>query len=128
MKRRDVALGVLALAVAGGMAAAKVLDRLPGVEEPDLQVPDEAVATYLRAMDRGELVLFGLILDRSMLSPVQVEYVYTFDGEAPRVKVFSRLTRTLPAPGDSGCTIRGVSAILDADGHIVEIEAHIWPE
>jgi hypothetical protein len=36
MKRRDVALGVLALAVAGGMAAAKVLDRLPGVEEPDL--------------------------------------------------------------------------------------------
>lgn len=90
--------------------------------------PDEVVEMYFQAVGRGELVVFDRKLNRSMLIPVRVEYVYELNSAIPRVKVYSELKEAMPVPGQENCELRGVSAILDADGRIIETEAHIWPE
>jgi hypothetical protein len=90
--------------------------------------PHEVVEIYFQAVERGELVVFDRKLSKSMLIPVSVEYVYDLKRATPSVKVYSELKQPMPVPGQESCKLRGVSAILDADGRIIETEAHIWPE
>ena len=100
------------------------LDRI----KPQFHEPHEVVEIYFQAVGRGELVVFDRKLDKSMLIPVRVEYVYELDSAIPRIKVYSELKEFMPVPGQTNCKLRGVSVILDADGRIIETEAHIWPE
>ena len=100
----------------------------PGRIELQLRDPHEVVEIYFRAVDRGELLVFERKIDKSMLVPVSVEYVYALDNPIPRVKVYSELKEPLPVPGHEGCKIHGVSAILDPGGRIIETAAHIRPE
>jgi hypothetical protein len=88
----------------------------------------EVVEIYFQAVARGELVVFDRKLDKSMLKPVRVEYVYELNSTIPRVKVYSELKEPIPIPDHRNCTLRGVSATLDANGRIIETEVHIWPE
>lgn len=100
----------------------------PEAIKPAFHEPQEIIESYLRAVDRGEMVVFDTVLNKSMLVPVSVEYVYELDNPAPKIKVYSKLKQSMPVPGQQDCELRAVSAILDADGHIIETEAHIWTE
>ena len=92
---------------------------------PRVEDPDDLVQRYLEAVDRGELVIFGQTLGRSMIVPARVEYAYELSSRTTRIKVFSNLKEPLPVPGQSDCRILGVGAAME-DGHITEIESHIW--
>ena len=120
---------VLVMVVAvGGDTVAHVVERPLGKLKSQFHDPHEIVEIYFQAVDRGELVVFERKLNKSMLVPVSVEYVYELESAIPRVKVYSELKQPVPVPGQESCKLRGISAVLDADGRIIETEAHIWPE
>jgi|APFre7841882724_1041349.scaffolds.fasta_scaffold50850_3 hypothetical protein len=90
-----------------------------------IEDPDTVVQRYLAAVERGELEIFGLKIERSMLNPVRVEYVYDLSNRTTLIKVHSNLKQPLPVPGQRGCQILSVGAVME-DGHITEIESHVW--
>jgi hypothetical protein len=90
-----------------------------------IEDPDPVVQRYLDAVDRGELVIFGQTLARSMLIPARVEYVYELSNRTTRIKVYSDLKEPLAVPDQPDCKVLGVSAVLE-DGIITEIESHVW--
>lgn len=92
---------------------------------PRIEDPDYLVQRYLEAVDRGELVIFGQTLARSMIVPARVEYAYELSSRTTRIRVYSNLKESLPVPGQSDCRILSVGAVME-DGHITEIESHIW--
>lgn len=94
---------------------------------PHIVQPDIVVERFLQAVDRGELVVFGRVIDRSMILPLQVEYVYALPTRTTRVKVYAGLKEPLPVPGRRGCQVRALGSLLE-DGRITEIESHIWME
>jgi hypothetical protein len=95
----------------------------PGM--PRIEDPDSLVDRFLQAVDRGELTVYGHRIDRPMIAPVRVEYVYELADRAMRIKIYSNLNAPLPVPGQDDCRILGVSAIME-DGSITEIESHVW--
>lgn len=60
-----------------------------------------------------------------MIVPARVEYVYELSSRATRIRVHSNLKQPLPVPGRPDCQILSVSAVME-DGHITEIESHVW--
>jgi hypothetical protein len=126
---RGFAILIVAISVACGTGTfAHVVEGPLDQIRPQFHSPHEVVEIFLRAVGRGELVVFDRKLNESMLIPVSVEYVYELTSATPRVKVYSKLKQPMPVPGQESCKLRGVSAILDAEGRIIETEAHIWPE
>ena len=90
--------------------------------------PKEIIDVFLKAVDRGELIVFEQTIDKSILIPLRVEYVYELNGSQPTVKIYSELKRLTPVPLHDGIKLRGISAILNDDGHIIEIRAHVISE
>jgi hypothetical protein len=95
------------------------------IAEPHFTSPRTVIGTFLRAVSRGELLVFGRELMETMITPIHVEYVFELDDPIPSTRVYSRLNRALPLPGCDGCRIEGVSAELSLDGRIVGIETHL---
>jgi len=114
-----------ALLVNSGHASVYAPESLPDTHGPTVADPDDLVRNYLKAVDRGELKVFGRVLDRSMITPVRVEYIFELSNRARKVKVYSNLKEPMPVPGQQDCRVLGVSSILD-DGNIVETESHVW--
>ena len=119
------ALLLCATALDAAQAALPVPRHLIDPDTPRIEDPDSLADRFLQAVDRGELVVFGHTLDRTMIVPVRVEYVYELADRAMRIKVYSNLNQPLPVPGQDDCRILGVSAIME-DGSITEIESHVW--
>jgi hypothetical protein len=127
MKLRYCVLLALGLFIAGcNYTFAYALERTPGPVKPDFSEPHEIVDIYLKAVSRGELIVFDRKLDKSMITPVRVEYIYDINSTISSVTVYSELKQPIPAP--ENCSVRGVSATLDSDGHIIEVKAHIWAD
>lgn len=105
-----------------------VEEKQPGRIKPGFHEPQAVVELYLKAVARGELVVFDKVLTGSLLVPVSVQYVYELDNAIPKIKVYSKLKQPMQVPGQLGCELRSVSAIIDAAGHIIETEAHIWSD
>lgn len=125
---RTIYVVLLLLAIASfnsSHASMHVPEYLPEPDRPTLANPDDLVRTYLKAVDRGELKVFGRTLDRSMITPVRVEYIFELSSRTRKVNIYSDLTEPMPVPGQQDCRVGGVSAILD-DGHIVETQSHVW--
>ena len=95
------------------------------LDSPEIGAPDPLVERFLEAVDRGELNLFGQTLDRAMVVPARIEYVFDLFSRTTRIKVYSNLKAPMPAPGQTECHILGVSAVME-DGTITEIESHVW--
>ncbi|MBI1285073.1 MAG: hypothetical protein GC183_12140 [Thiobacillus sp.] len=106
-------------------ASVSVPEHLIDPEQPRMEDPDTIVRRYLVAVDRGELEIFGQKLDRSMLTPVRVEYVYDLSSRTVRIRIHSNLKQPLPVPGQHDCQILSVGAEMEG-GHITEIESHVW--
>ena len=79
---------------------------------------------FLEAVDNGQLILFDMHIDRSMINPEHVEYIYTLENHVPTVKVYSTLTTSIPLPIMPDMQIVGVSAVLDREGRIIEAIVH----
>lgn len=124
---KSILLAWLLCALVSGAAQASVpvSEHLINAAAPKIEDPDTVVQRYLAAVDRGELEIFGLKLDRSMLNPVRVEYVYDLSSRTTRIKILSNLKQPLPVPGELGCQILSVGAEME-NGHITEIESHVW--
>lgn len=126
MKINSFSAWVCMLLMAGsGGVCAHGLEQAPAPVAPRFSAPHEVVKIFLEAVKRGELVVMGRTLDASMLKPVRVEYVYELDDAVPRVMVYSEIDPPLSVPAHAGCRLRGIGAMLDADGHIVGTEAHL---
>lgn len=93
--------------------------------KPKIEDPDNLVHAFLQAVDRGELRVFGRTLDRSMIIPVRVEYVYELSSRKTRVKVHSNLKEPIAVPDQQDCRVSSVSAVIEG-GSIIEIESHVW--
>lgn len=129
MKIRCYALLALGLYIAGNnYTFALVVEGSPGAIKPDFSGPHEVVNIYLKAVSRGELIVFDQKLDESMITPVRVEHVYDINSAISSVIVYSELKQPIPVPIQENCSVRGVSATLDSDGHIIEIKVHIWSD
>lgn len=127
MKTGNFAILVFVLMSAGSQfSLAHISERPLGSIRPEFQEPHKVIDVYYQAVDRGELIVFDRTLNKSMITPVSVEYVYRLNSAIPKVKVYSELKQPISVPGDENCELRGVSSILNANGRIVETEAHIW--
>lgn len=107
---------------------AHVLELPPGTAKHKFYAPHKVIDMFFKAVDRGELIVFDKKIDKSMLIPIQVEYVYELNSAVPKIKVYSDFKKPFPVQGQRNCKIRGVSATLDEEGLIIETETHIWPE
>jgi hypothetical protein len=106
-------------------AAVAVPRHLITPDAPRIEDPEHLIHRFLLAVDRGELEIFDQKLDRSMIVPVRVEYVYALASKSTRIKVYSELKTPLPVPGQGDCRILGVSTVME-EGMITEIESHVW--
>jgi len=90
--------------------------------------PKEIIDVFLKAVDRGELIVFEQTIDKSILIPLRVEYIYKLDGSQPTVIIYSEIKKLIHIPEHEGIRLRGISTILDSVGHIIEIRVHVIPE
>ncbi|MDH5766530.1 MAG: hypothetical protein OEZ38_10990 [Gammaproteobacteria bacterium] len=97
----------------------------PGYE---FHEPGKVIDRYFKALDKESLTVLGHRLDKSMLVPVRVEYVYELNSTAPKIKVYSNIKQPVIVTGTTNCKLRGVSANLDNEGNIIETEAHVWSD
>lgn len=94
---------------------------------PAIEDPDRLVDTFLKAVDRGELRIYGQTLTREMINPTQVEYVYDLLSRKTKLRVHATLKQALKLPDQPGCRVLCISAEME-DGRIVEVESHVWIE
>lgn len=90
---------------------------------PSINV-EKIFAIYLEAVDDGQLIVFGIELDRASIQPRFVEYIYTLDSSLPIIKLYSMLVTAMPLPMQPEIKILGVSAIMSPEGDIIETIAH----
>jgi len=95
--------------------------------QPSIEDPDRLVDAFLKAVDRGELTIYGRTLAREMINPIQVEYVYDLLSRKTKLRIHATLEEPLTLPDQPGCRILCISAEME-DGRIVEIESHLWIE
>ena len=126
MKARLFSVAVLFLAAGITFASINTSSdyMIKPVPQPENKF-DAIVVIFLEAVDRGELIVFDNIIPRSVLDPVQVKYVYTFNDDDPSISIFSLLKRPLKIPGMDDCTAGGIEVLLDADGTIIDSSVHI---
>ncbi|MGD8547300.1 MAG: hypothetical protein PVJ10_04955 [Thiohalophilus sp.] len=110
----------------GGKVLAHVPNMPPSFVEHKFDQPREVVKVFLEAVDRGELIVFEQVIDRSMIVPFQVEYIYQIDNSIPQISILSELKQPISIPEAEGCEVRAVSAILNDAGNIVETVVHVW--
>jgi len=87
--------------------------------------PEKIMLNYYKAVDSGKLIVFGILIKRTMLIPVHVDYVYKINDQVPKIKVYSKLKKPMRTPEQGNNIFTGVCAVIDMFGEIIETEAHI---
>jgi len=126
VNRRNLTVLALVLAVLAVPIVAHGAEHPKGEARPGFGEPHHILGAYLAAVDRSELQVFDQTLDRSMIVPTRVEFVYDLESATTVIQVYSRLKKPIRVPNREECEVRGVSAEMSADGHIVDTAAHIW--
>lgn len=88
--------------------------------------PFEIVAIFYHAIERNELRAFDQILTKEMIVPVNVHYIYDLSSPLPQISIYSELKKPIPVPADPSCSVGGITAILDHEGHIISTSVHIF--
>jgi hypothetical protein len=125
MKSILIVLFLFAVTLDTTHASVQVPEYLLDSKRPKTDDPDTLVHGFLDAVDRGELIICGRRLDRSMIVPVHVEYVYELASRVTRVKIHSNLKEPMSVPDRPDCRVFSVGVVM-ADGKIIEIESHVW--
>ncbi|KPK12340.1 MAG: hypothetical protein AMJ68_02300 [Acidithiobacillales bacterium SG8_45] len=107
---------------------AHILEAPPGYDPHTHKTPHQVIAIFLEAVDRGELHFFGKPLSRIDINPIRVEYVYELDQSTPTITIYSEFTRSMTIPGQTDCTAKAISAVMDSKGHIIDSTLHVWPK
>jgi hypothetical protein len=115
------------LALNPAFAAVSVPEHRIDPSQPAIEDPDRLVDAFLKAVDRGELTIYGRTLTREMINPTQVEYLYDLLSRKTSLRIHATLKEPLKLPDQPGCRILCISAEME-DGRIVEIESHLWIE
>lgn len=115
------------LALNPAFAAVSVPEYWIDPSQPAIEDPDRLVDAFLKAVDRGELTIYGRSLTREMINPTQVEYLYDLLSRKTSLRIHATLKEPLKLPDQPGCRILCISAEME-DGRIVEIESHLWIE
>jgi hypothetical protein len=115
------------LALNPAFAAVSVPEYWIDPSQPAIEDPDRLVDAFLKAVDRGELTIYGRSLTREMINPTQVEYVYDLLSRKTSLRIHATLKEPLKLRDQPGCRILCISAEME-DGRIVEIESHLWIE
>lgn len=111
------------ISLAGHAKPAQVL----GLSNLKQHNPINTLDIFYQAVNRGELIIFGQKIEKSLLIPMQVEYIYKFDGTKPFVKIYSELKYDVSIAQHPEIKLRGISAVLNNSGHIIETSAHVVP-
>jgi hypothetical protein len=127
LKMKSLIVLLTLLALNPCFAAVNVPDHWIDPSRPVIEDPDRLVDAFLKAVDRGELTIFGRTLEREMINPIQVEYVYDLLSRKTKLRIHATLKEALTLPDHPGCRILCISAEME-DGRIVEIESHLWIE
>ncbi|MDH5599745.1 MAG: hypothetical protein OEY78_00445 [Gammaproteobacteria bacterium] len=110
------------------VAFAYYIEKPEQIIRKEHQDPFKILEIFFHAVKQGELIVLGKKIEKALLVPIQVEYIYKFDGSKPSVKVYSELKYPLAIPEHKGIRLMGVSAILNNNGDIIEIRAHVVPD
>lgn len=129
MKLDLTSLGLLLIVSLMSCSVAAYVPEDPPATVPSLfRDPNDVVRIFLEAVERGELVVFEHQLDRSMIKPTRVEYIYDLNSTIPEVRVYCELKTPVTIPEHKDCELRAVSATVSADGRIIEVKAYIQPK
>ena len=126
-KHVSLLIGTILLML-GSTAIASISDRyLTNSDRPCVNT-HEVLSNFLLAVDRGELILFGEILNRDEITPLRVELFLDLSNGSTTTKVYSDLKKPIILPDDPKFMVNSISAILSGDNHIAESEAHVMPK
>jgi hypothetical protein len=126
MRRSGVVFLTIAIIMMAGYAIPSLLEEPASTPGQRHASPHEVIERFLKAVDRGELTLFLYTLNRAILIPRRVEYVYELDDPTPTVTVYCELKEAVPVPGQPNLVVQAITAVLGYDGSIVETRAHIF--
>ena len=127
MKRSNLVVLAVSVVIAYSIFSyASIYDQPTNIIKQENREPHKIIEIFYKAVDRGELIVFEQILDRTVLIPLRVEYVYELNGSKPTVKVYSEIKKPMPVGDHEGILLRGISAVIDSGGHIIEIRAHVF--
>ena len=127
MNRRNLLVIVVLVIVAYSIFSfASIYEQPTNIIKLEKREPHKIIEIFYKAVDRGELIVFEQTLDRTVFIPLRVEYVYELDGSKPTVKIYLEIKKPIPIADHEGILLRGISAILDGSGHIIEIRAHVF--
>lgn len=88
--------------------------------------PNDILNKFLVSVDRGELFCLEEAVNRGMIEPQHIEFVYQINGSlSPTIKIYSRLIQAREVPNQNKFIITGLSALLSADGSILQSIAHV---
>ena len=97
--------------------------RTERIPHPHIDVR-HVVSVFLDSVEKGELIIFEMRIDKSIIKPERVEYIYKLTDRTPTVKVYSTLTKPIPVPALPDVPIKGVSAVINQEGRIIEAVVH----
>ena len=120
-------LGCL-LSLAASEAAAALSRTDPVARDAHCLDTGRVLTLFLAAVDRGELSLFGVTLQRDQVTPARVELVLDLRTGATTRKVYAEIDEPLPCPGHPEYVIEGITATLTAENRIGQTEAHLCPD
>ena len=85
---------------------------------------DNVIDYFYKAVDRRELQVFGIVVDKTMITPVRVEFIFQIGDVDPRIEIYSELRQPIPIPKVEQLCIHGITAVMDLNGNIVDSVAH----
>lgn len=100
-----------------------------GQETPRHPVIDTArlIEVFYEAVERGELMVFELKIDRSMIEPTEITYSYDLKGFQNTVLVIGNITKPVVCRYSKNFYIKSVTARLNDQGNIVEVMHDMIP-
>lgn len=94
-----------------------------GIPYPKIDIT-HVIRIFLESVGKGELVLFDRVIEQTAIQPERVEYVYSLDEQMPIVKVYAVMKDLMYLPTAPEIRVKGISAIINSQGRIVEVVAH----
>ena len=116
---------LLPISICGGATVEHVYQSPFDNSTAEILEPYQQLTRFLNAVDRGELTIYGQVIDQSMLQPRHVDYEYRFDTMTMSVKIYAKLMHPISVPELEQMRIIGVSVFLNLEGEIENVLVHV---
>ena len=88
------------------------------------QKPLDVIHLFYDSVDRNELKVFNITINKNNLIPTHVDYSYNLSNSVPVIKVHCQLKEPIPLPKQEGLFISSVTTIME-NGSIIDSIAHV---